>query len=118
MHTLNKRRQWLFGFAQVAEFTHVIETLLDEIRAHQRHLDKQGIDLFLESIDCTRQLLEQLQSQQTPDLVEAQRLRLRFEHILNSDEAFKNDDLNTIMVVNCLIQNYLMMKMKKIGKSV
>jgi two-component system chemotaxis sensor kinase CheA len=36
-----------FGFSSVADFTHVVETLLDQIRDGQRQLTQQQIDLFL-----------------------------------------------------------------------
>ena len=71
-----------FGFSSVADFTHVLETLLDDIRSEQRSMDKQGIDLFLLSVDCLRQLLHQLQAKEEPDLDQTMELKIQFEAIL------------------------------------
>ena len=35
-----------FGFMQISDFTHVVETLLDEIRAGQRSMEQHYVDLF------------------------------------------------------------------------
>ena len=35
-----------FGFVQVAEFTHILETLLDRIRDGVQTIDVDGIELF------------------------------------------------------------------------
>ena len=37
-----------FGFMQILNFTYVIETLLNDVRAHFRVVDKQIIDYFLQ----------------------------------------------------------------------
>jgi two-component system chemotaxis sensor kinase CheA len=46
-----------FGFSEIAHFTHVLETLLDEIRKGLREPDSHLIDILLESVDCVRHLL-------------------------------------------------------------
>ncbi|PCI65153.1 MAG: chemotaxis protein CheA [Gammaproteobacteria bacterium] len=50
-----------FGFNQVAEFTHVMETLLDEMREGKREITREIIDLLLKSVDCLRGMLNKLQ---------------------------------------------------------
>ncbi|QDG53582.1 chemotaxis protein CheA [Persicimonas caeni] len=40
-----------FGFTAVSDFTHLVETLLDEIRAGQREFSAEIVDLLLESKD-------------------------------------------------------------------
>jgi len=50
-----------FAFNQVAEFTHVMETLLDEMRDGKRAIIREIIDLLLKSVDCLRGMLHQLQ---------------------------------------------------------
>lgn len=49
-----------FNFSQVAEFTHVMETLLDEMRDGKRAITREIIDLLLKSVDCLRGMLNQL----------------------------------------------------------
>jgi two-component system chemotaxis sensor kinase CheA len=46
-----------FGFEDIAAFTHVVETLLDQIRNGERPVTQEAIDLFLSSVDCIRDLL-------------------------------------------------------------
>ncbi len=50
-----------FSFSQVAEFTHVMETLLDEMRDGKRGITREIIDLLLKSVDCLRGMLNKLQ---------------------------------------------------------
>ncbi len=74
-----------FGFSVVAEFTHVLETLLDEIRAETRGISQEDVDLFLQSVDCLRNLLGALQSNEEPDTGLAEQLKRSFEAILAKD---------------------------------
>lgn len=46
-----------FGFTDIAEFTHVAETLLDQVRAGERDVTQQIVDVLLESVDCLREML-------------------------------------------------------------
>ena len=50
-----------FGFNEVADFTHVVETLLDEVRSGQQDVTPKLINLLLESVDCIKGLLEAAQ---------------------------------------------------------
>jgi len=47
-----------FGFTRVAELTHVLETLLDELRADRRPLSADAMDAMLASVDVLRALLK------------------------------------------------------------
>ncbi|WP_051559910.1 chemotaxis protein CheA [Marinobacterium jannaschii] len=47
-----------FGFTAVADFTHVVETLLDEMRNGQRGNSQRLTNLLLTSVDCMRLLLD------------------------------------------------------------
>lgn len=47
-----------FGFSAVAEFTHGVETLLDEMRDGRREITPEAISLLLEAGDCIRAMLE------------------------------------------------------------
>jgi len=50
-----------FSFTQVSQFTHVMETLLDEMRDGKRAIAREIIDLLLKSVDCLRGMLTALQ---------------------------------------------------------
>lgn len=47
-----------FGFSKVADLTHVLETLLDELRAGKRPLTSDAMDAMLASVDVLRGLLK------------------------------------------------------------
>ena len=46
-----------FGLHDVAAFTHVLETLLDEMRDERRQITQQAVNLLLQSVDCLRHML-------------------------------------------------------------
>ncbi|KTD98637.1 MULTISPECIES: chemotaxis protein CheA [unclassified Pseudoalteromonas] len=71
-----------FGFSSVSDFTHVLETLLDQIRQGERTLTTEHVNLLLKAVDCLRSLLAGLQAEQAPDLTEADTLRAQFEEVL------------------------------------
>ncbi|CAM4212531.1 chemotaxis protein CheA [Pseudoalteromonas ostreae] len=79
-----------FGFNSVSDFTHVLETLLDQIREGKRELIAEHVNLLLKSVDCLRELLRGLQAEQEPNLEEAIALRIKFEQILGVNQADKN----------------------------
>lgn len=47
-----------FGFNHVTEFTHLVETLLDEMRDGRRGVTHKDIEILLDSVDCMRLLIE------------------------------------------------------------
>lgn len=76
-----------FGFTSVSEFTHVLETLLDQVRDGSRSICQDEIDLFLQSVDCLRGLLTALQDETEADESESKELVARFEEILASESV-------------------------------
>lgn len=46
-----------FGFQNIADFTHIMETLLDEVRDGIRELTHEGINILLKSVDCLRMMM-------------------------------------------------------------
>ncbi len=46
-----------FGFASVAEYTHGVETLLDQMRSGKRQVRQADVDLLLRVVDVLRSLL-------------------------------------------------------------
>ena len=85
-----------FGFVQVSEFTHILETLLDKVRDGGHAIDADGIELFLQSVDCLRGLLEALQAEQEPDLQRANQLATVFQAVLDgATYADSSSQVNT-----------------------
>jgi two-component system chemotaxis sensor kinase CheA len=53
-----------FGFTVVAEYTHIMETLLDEMRDGRRQVTKPAVDVLLGSVDCLREMLTSIQAEE------------------------------------------------------
>lgn len=51
-----------FGFTNIADFTHVMETLLDEMRDGRRPVTSAGVEVLLRSVDVLKAMLEAAQS--------------------------------------------------------
>lgn len=51
-----------FGFKVVSDFTHGLESLLDEMRNGRRSVTPDVITVLLNSVDCLREMLQQIQS--------------------------------------------------------
>jgi two-component system chemotaxis sensor kinase CheA len=47
-----------FGFNRVTDFTHEVETLLDEMRDGRRSVNQDDVNLLLQSVDCIKLLIE------------------------------------------------------------
>ena len=56
-----------FGFTNVSEFTHVMETLLDEMRDGRRPVTKEAVNVLLASVDVLRDMLTAAQDGGEPD---------------------------------------------------
>ncbi|MGA7799383.1 MAG: chemotaxis protein CheA [Gammaproteobacteria bacterium] len=72
-----------FGFKAVAEFTHLVETLLDQLRSGERTIEQPLVDVLLRSVDVIRGMLEAARAGGEPNLTEAQTLRTELESLLN-----------------------------------
>ncbi len=46
-----------FGFAEISNFTHTMETLLDEMRDGRREITTDAVDVLLKSVDVLRDML-------------------------------------------------------------
>ncbi|WP_394129219.1 chemotaxis protein CheA [Shewanella maritima] len=71
-----------FGFTQVADFTHLLETLLDEIREGERALTLEHIDMLLKSVDMLREMIDALMQEQDFANPEFAPLKQRFQQAL------------------------------------
>ncbi|MGE0468463.1 MAG: chemotaxis protein CheW [Nitrospira sp.] len=64
----------MFGFTDIAQFTHKMETLLDLLRNGQKVVTPQVVDLLLRSTDCLKSLVEAAKSGSPIDAETVQRL--------------------------------------------
>jgi len=76
-----------FGFMLVANFTHVLETFLDQVRNGERTLDGDSVDLLLRSVDCLREMFSALKLSQEPAADIAVALQRDFEQRLAAGAA-------------------------------
>ena len=76
-----------FGFTDVAEFTHVLETLLDQVREGSRQLHPDHVDLLLQSVDCLSGMLTALQAEEPVDSEQSKILIQAFNDILDGKET-------------------------------
>lgn len=80
-----------FNFDDIAAFTHVAETLLDQIRNGERQVTQQAIDLFLHSVDCIREMLSASQGGEPADQLRIAEVKNGLDQLLGSDAEADND---------------------------
>jgi two-component system, chemotaxis family, sensor kinase CheA len=68
-----------FGFNEVADFTHVMETLLDEMRDGRRKVTQPAIDVLLGSVDCLRTMLTSIQAEESVDSAAVEKYKKALE---------------------------------------
>jgi two-component system chemotaxis sensor kinase CheA len=67
-----------FGFMEVSNFTHGVETLLDEMRNGTRPVTPDAIQLLLQSVDGLREMVKAVQAKQP---IDAQRIAVLSDEI-------------------------------------
>ncbi|MEI6745455.1 MAG: chemotaxis protein CheA [Methylococcaceae bacterium] len=72
-----------FGFTVVAEYTHIMETLLDEMRDGRRQVTKPAVDVLLGSVDCLREMLTSIQNEEDVNMESAAQHQAALEMELN-----------------------------------
>lgn len=88
-----------FGFGEVAEFTHVLETLLDQVREGSRQLNQDHVDLLLQSVDCLNSMLTSLQAEDPIDTQQSTALIEQFNAILEGKEPAASENAEPAAVV-------------------
>jgi len=73
-----------FGFAEVAAFTHTLETLLDQLRSGQRQVQSGTVDVLLRSVDVLREMLAATQRREPADPAVAAGLHAELQAIVKS----------------------------------
>ncbi|MDP1770677.1 MAG: chemotaxis protein CheA [Methylobacter sp.] len=72
-----------FGFTVVAEYTHIMETLLDEMRDGRRQVTQPAVDVLLGSVDCLREMLTAIQNEQDVNNASVAKHKTALEVVLN-----------------------------------
>ena len=71
-----------FGLNDVANFTHVMETLLDEMRDGKRDVTQNGVNILLESVDVLREMLTTLQAEEELDIDRISEVKQKLDNLL------------------------------------
>lgn len=74
-----------FGFTEVAKFTHVLETLLDEMRAGRIKPVPESVDVLLQSVDCLREMLSAVKNSSSLDHPRISDLQGKLEQLLHAN---------------------------------
>ena len=85
-----------FGFNDIAQFTHTLETLLDEIRKGKREVNSHAINVLLESVDCLRQMHASVQSDTALDLAHIADVAKRIDALYHADDTRATEALEQI----------------------
>nr|WP_317616026.1 chemotaxis protein CheA [Hydrogenovibrio crunogenus] len=72
-----------FGFTEIIDFTHVLETLLDEMRDGRRDVTQEATDTMLQAVDVLRDMMTRLQNHEEIDEARASEVQKDMEAILN-----------------------------------
>jgi len=72
-----------FAFNEVAGFTHVLETLLDQLRAGKRQVRPEIVDVLLRSGDAMRAMLVATQRKEVIDSTGVAKLRAELDRIMS-----------------------------------
>ncbi|MGR9114528.1 MAG: chemotaxis protein CheA [Gammaproteobacteria bacterium] len=84
-----------FGFSEVSDFTHVMETLLDEMRDGRRQVTRNAVNVLLESVDCLREMLAAIQAEQTIDDAKVAEHQRALEFVLRGEISKQAKSANT-----------------------
>lgn len=80
-----------FGFSDIAAFTHVAETLLDQMRSGDREVTQEIVDVLLRSVDVIREMIEAAQQGRDPDTNKAAVIKGQLEAILSGESVVEAD---------------------------
>lgn len=76
-----------FDMLEIAGFTHVMETLLDQMRSHEREVTTDAVDLLLESVDCLREMIDAARDEEDIDESRVSNLKQRLEVMLANKDV-------------------------------
>ncbi|WP_245395052.1 chemotaxis protein CheA [methane-oxidizing endosymbiont of Gigantopelta aegis] len=75
------------GFTVLSDFTHLMETLLDEMRDGRRQVSHKAVNVLLGAVDCLREMLDAIQQGQVID-----------KHAVAEHKQQLQQELNTLNV--------------------
>ncbi len=79
-----------FGLNDVANFTHVMETLLDEMRDGRREVTQEAVNLLLASVDVLRDMLSSLRAEEEVDMKRVDEAKSKLDILLAGSDAVQS----------------------------
>lgn len=76
-----------FGFSAISEFTHSLETLLDEMRNGERDITTESVNVMLEAVDVIRNMLNAVQQSAEPDNERITEVAAHLQTVLQKQSA-------------------------------
>ncbi|HID81287.1 MAG TPA: chemotaxis protein CheA [Chromatiales bacterium] len=76
-----------FGFMDISNFTHVMETLLDEMRDGRREVTQPIVDLLLESVDVLQEMVTAAKDGEESDTERTAKVHKKLEAMLAGESA-------------------------------
>ncbi len=76
-----------FGFSNIADFTHVMETLLDEMRDGRRQVTVEAVNVLLASVDILREMLTATSEDAEMDVEKVKLQKAELDRLLAGDAA-------------------------------
>ncbi len=86
-----------FGFTSVSDFTHVMETLLDEMRDGRRKVTQPAVDVLLGSVDCLKEMLTAIQDGEDVDTASVGEYQKSLEIELNGSEGVQESNASELV---------------------
>ncbi len=84
-----------FGFTEIASFTHIMETLLDEMRDGRRQVTREAIDSLLLSVDVLRMMMNSVQDQTDLDQDRVNQQMAELEAILGGESTAEDASISS-----------------------
>jgi two-component system chemotaxis sensor kinase CheA len=76
-----------FGFMDISSFTHVMETLLDEMRDGRREVTRECVDLLLESVDVLRNMINSARDKTDCETARVTEVKQKLEAMLAGESG-------------------------------
>ena len=81
-----------FGLDEVANFTHIVETILDALRSDEMEISPDIVNLLLESVDCIRALFAASQGGDPVDQAQIEDVHSRLQACMGQEATAAESD--------------------------
>lgn len=95
-----------FGLTAVAGYTHVMETLLDEMRGGKRSVTQEAVNVLLRSVDVLREMLTALRDNRPLDSDSVAESQAQLNHLLNSGNSASDTAKSTTAPSSSVAQGW------------